>query len=75
MTAGKQFRTVADAWNFRPDTFAPFASSILSALIDLIQEVDLIETKMALLSTVTALVERLEKQVCTFSREPRANIC
>lgn len=70
MTAGKQFKIVADAWEFRPDAFVPFAPSILSALIGLIQEVDLIETKMALLATVTTVVERLEKRVSTRSMYP-----
>jgi len=70
MTAGKQFKTIADAWEFRPDGFVPFAPSVLSALIGLIQEVDLIETKMALLATVTTVVERLEKRVSTHWKYP-----
>ena len=68
MTAGKQFKVVADAWEFQPDAFVPFAPSILSALIGLIQEVDLIETKMALLATVTTVVERLENRVSAHSK-------
>jgi hypothetical protein len=63
VTAGRQFSHVADDWDFQAQPFLPFAPDILSRLMALIEEVELPETKMALLNTVSVLVERLEHNV------------
>jgi len=65
ITAAKRFKDVADEWNFKAEAFSPYASTILSQLVGLIQEVSLIETKMALLNTLSAVIERMEGEVRT----------
>lgn len=64
VTAGKHFRHVVDEWEFNPKAFLPFASPILTAIMALIEEVELTETKMALLNTISVVVERMEYLVC-----------
>ena len=63
VTAGRQFKNIADEWEFKAVTFKPFAPDVLTRLMALIGEVELPETKMALLSTISSLVERLEHNV------------
>lgn len=63
VTAGREFKNVADDWDFEAQHFLPFAEQIMTRLMHLIQEVELTETKMALLNTISVLVERLEHHV------------
>lgn len=63
ITAGKQLKNVADDWEFKPESFLPFASDILSRLMSLIEEARSTDTKMALLNTISVVVERLEHHV------------
>jgi len=63
ITAGKRFKEVADEWHFTPAPFAPYAARIMSQLVSLIEEVNMIENKMALLHTLSIVVERLESEV------------
>ena len=63
VTAAKQFRPVADEMEFIPKAFIPFTPQILSSIMALIQEVELTDTKMALLNTVSVIVDRLEHLV------------
>jgi hypothetical protein len=65
VTAGRKFKDVADEWEFQADNFLPYAPVILDRLMALVQEVELPETKMALLSTISVIVERLEHHVST----------
>lgn len=67
ITAGKQFKNIADDWEFNATQFLPYASDILSQLMALIEEVDLSETKLALLNTVSVLVERMEHHITPFA--------
>lgn len=67
ITAGKQFKNIADAWEFEAAQFLPFAPDILSQLMSLIQEVELSETKLALLNTVSVLAERLEHHITPYA--------
>ncbi|KAI9669273.1 MAG: hypothetical protein M1829_005151 [Trizodia sp. TS-e1964] len=67
ITAGRCFKYVADEWGFTANDFMPFAPSILGSLMALIQEVSLTETKMALLDTVSVIVERLEHNVVPYA--------
>lgn len=70
VTAGRKFKDVADEWEFQANSFLPYAPTILDRLMALVQEVELPETKMALLSTISVIVERLEHHVrkCTMRR-------
>jgi hypothetical protein len=68
VTAGRKFKDVADEWEFHADNFLPYAPVTLERLMALVQEVELPETKMALLNTISVVVERLEHNVslCDF---------
>jgi hypothetical protein len=63
VTAGRKFADVAGEWEFKTVNFKPYAPLILERLMGLVQEVDLTETKMALLNTISIIVERLEHNV------------
>ena len=64
VTAGRQLHNVIDPFEFTAEGFVPFAPTILDRLILLIQEVELIETKMALLNTINLIVVKMEQHVC-----------
>ena len=63
VTAGRRFKDIADEWEFHADNFLPYAPTTLERLMALVQEVDLPDTKMALLNTISIIVERLEHHV------------
>lgn len=63
VTAGRKFKDIADEWEFHADNFLPFAPVMLERLMALVQEAELPETKMALLNTISIIVERLEHHV------------
>ncbi|KAI9786020.1 MAG: hypothetical protein M1816_008172 [Peltula sp. TS41687] len=67
VTAGKHFRHVVDEWEFEPKAFLPFASPVLDSIMALIKEVELTETKMALLNTISTIVERMEYQISPYA--------
>ncbi|KAI9659126.1 MAG: hypothetical protein M1821_002086 [Bathelium mastoideum] len=67
ITAARQFKAVVDEWEFDPSQFLPYAPDILSSLMDLIESVELAETKLALLETVGALVERLDYHISPYA--------
>lgn len=63
VTAGRQLREVLNPYEFSPSSFMPYAPSILQSLLSLVQEVELPESKMALLDTVRAIVIKMENHV------------
>ena len=63
VTAGRRFKDIADEWEFNADNFLPYAPTTLERLMALVQEVDLPDTKMALLNTISLVVYRLEHHV------------
>lgn len=63
VTAGRKFKACADEWEFKAENFMPYAPDTLNRLMGLIKEVELPETKMALLNTISVIVERLEHHV------------
>lgn len=63
ITAARQLKAIVDEWEFDASEFLPYAPDILSSLMELIETVELAETKLALLETVSALVERMEHHV------------
>ena len=67
ITAGRHFQKVADDWDFDASHFMPYAESVMTRLMKLIEEVESTETKMALLNTISVLVERLEHNVAPFA--------
>ncbi|OAK94196.1 ARM repeat-containing protein [Phaeosphaeriaceae sp. SRC1lsM3a] len=67
VTAARKFKDVADEWEFQADNFLPYAPTILDRLMALVQEVELAETKMALLNTISSVVERLEHNITPYA--------
>lgn len=65
VTAGRKFHEVANEWEFKVDNFRPYAPLMLDRLMELIQEVELAETKMALLNTISVIIVRMEHHVST----------
>lgn len=63
VTAGRQLKNVIDPFDFVPESFMPFLPTLLSRLMPLTEEVDLSETKLALLNTVSIIVVRMEHHV------------
>lgn len=63
VTAGRQLRNVVDPFEFTAEPFMPYASNILARLMGLIEEVELPDTKMALLNTISVIVTKMEQNV------------
>ena len=66
VTAGRQLHNVIDPFEFVAEPFLPFAPEILSRLLALIEEVDLPETKLALLQTLRLIVVKMEALISPF---------
>ncbi|KAK8215722.1 armadillo-type protein [Phyllosticta capitalensis] len=67
VTAGRQLKNIADDWEFNIEAFLPYATDTLGHLMALIREVELTETKMALLNTISVIVERLEHHITPYA--------
>lgn len=63
VTAGRQLKNVIDPFEFLAEPFMPYAPTILSSLMQLIEEVELWETKMALLNTISAIIEKMDHHI------------
>ncbi len=63
ITAARQLKWVADDFGFEAESFLPFASDTLDMLIKLLREVNIDETKLAILETTRIIVSRLETHV------------
>lgn len=73
VTAGRQFKNVVDDWEFNAEQFLPYAQTTMTRLMQLVEEVQLTETKMALLNTLSVIVERLEHHIAPYA-EPIINL-
>jgi hypothetical protein len=60
ITAGREFKNVADEWEFKAEHFQPYAHDILARLMSLIEEASLSDSKFNILNTVSVIVQRLE---------------
>ncbi|KAI9847676.1 MAG: hypothetical protein M1837_001924 [Sclerophora amabilis] len=67
IAAGRQFKNVADEWEFTADSFLPYAPEVLGRIMALIEEVEGTETKLALLNTVSIVVERMEHEISPYA--------
>ena len=63
VTAGRQLRNAIIPFEFTAEGFQPYADTTITRLIDLIKEVELNETKQALLDTLSSIVLRMEHRV------------
>lgn len=59
ITAAKRFADIAVAWEFDAAQFSQFSKQTLTSILDLIQEVNMVETKLALLHTVGIIIEAM----------------
>ena len=59
ITAARQFKWIADEFEFSADDFLPFAADYFTILVNLLDEVDSDETKLAILSTIRVIVGRM----------------
>lgn len=67
ISAGRQLAHIANDWDFEAEQFLPYAQSILTHLMQLIQSVESTETKMTLLNTISVMVERLDVHITPFA--------
>ncbi|KAG5289711.1 importin 11 [Histoplasma ohiense] len=67
VTAGRQLKNVLEPFEFSVDRFLPYATTTLQSLMDLISEVSLSETKMALLGTVRVAIVKMEDQIAPYA--------
>ncbi|KAK5110618.1 hypothetical protein LTR62_005657 [Meristemomyces frigidus] len=67
VTAGRQFSKIVDDFETKADELQPYTDSIIAHLMSLIDEVELTETKMALLNTISIVVERMEHRISPFA--------
>ena len=70
VTAGRQLKNVIDPFEFVAEAFMPYVPNILSSLMGLIEEVELPDTKLALLNTVGVIVMKMEQHV---RRQPKGH--
>ena len=67
ITAGRQLKNIIDPFEFVAEPFMPYATSLLGALMSLIEEVEIPETKMALLNTISVIVVKMEHHISPFA--------
>lgn len=63
VTAGRQLKNVIDPFEFLAEPFMPYTPVILGRLMQLIDEVELSETKLALLNTISIIVAKMDHHV------------
>lgn len=63
ITAGRQLKNIVDPFEFDAEHFKPFANVIIERLLILVNELELTDTKMVLLNTLSVIVVRMETQV------------
>jgi hypothetical protein len=66
ITAARQFKLVAEDFEFTGSDFLPFASDIFGNLINLLKEVSSDEPKIAILDTIRVVVSRMDTHVSQF---------
>jgi len=66
ITAARQFKLVADDFEFSGDAFLPFAADMFNNLINMLKSVSNDETKLAIMETLRAIVERMGQYVSQF---------
>ncbi|TPX17965.1 uncharacterized protein E0L32_011966 [Thyridium curvatum] len=74
ITAARQFKAVVDAYEFSSDLFMPYASDILSRLITILREVEVDETRLAILESTRACVSRMDKNIAQVSDQLMASL-
>ena len=63
VTAARQLKNLVDPFEFTAESFMPYAPTILSRMMAVVEEVEMGETKMAILSTISVIVVKMEHHV------------
>lgn len=63
ITAGRQLKEIILPFEFDKMTFKPYSATILTRLMTLIEEVELSETKFALLGTLSVVIQSIGEEV------------
>ncbi|KAK9235654.1 armadillo-type protein [Lipomyces kononenkoae] len=67
LTAALTLKSAVDEWDFKLDSFLPYLELFLARLIELITQVDVIETKLSLLQVISVIVEVVETRIIAFA--------
>jgi len=66
ITAARQLKYIAEDFEFNGEAFQPFAADVFNLLVNLLQEVDGDETKLAVLETLRLIVTRMDSHISQF---------
>ncbi|KAA8636307.1 hypothetical protein SMACR_04965 [Sordaria macrospora] len=66
ITAAREFKGIVDDFGFQGEQFLPFAPDVFNQLMALLQEVASDETKLTVLDTIRAIVQRMETHISQF---------
>lgn len=66
ITAAREFKGIVDDFGFQGEQFLPFAPDVFNQLMGLLQEVESDETKLTVLDTIRAIVQRMETHITQF---------
>lgn len=67
LSAARYLRYSVYEWDFKLEDFLPYVDEFFSKLLALIEEVEGTETKMSILSVLSAIIERLGNDVVPYS--------
>ncbi|CAK7268419.1 hypothetical protein SEPCBS119000_003054 [Sporothrix epigloea] len=67
LTAARQLKSTVDDLQFRAPMFEPYAAGVFSSMVELLQEVETDETKLAVLASIRTFIERMETIAGNFS--------
>lgn len=67
LTAARQLKKVLDPFEFDPNLFQAYITPILTAVLSLIEQSSLVQTKMGLLETVRVMVVKMENFISPFT--------
>ncbi|KAI0178840.1 ARM repeat-containing protein [Hypoxylon sp. FL1284] len=67
ITAARHFKAITDDLGFDGEQFSPYAEAVLTRLLGLLGEVDVDETKLAILETIRSLIQRMGQPVTYFA--------
>lgn len=63
VTAGRQLKHVVDPFDFTAEGFNPYANTTITSIMKLLEQVELTETKRALLDTLAIIVAKMDRHV------------
>jgi hypothetical protein len=66
ITAARQLRWIADEIDFNAEAFFPYTSDMLAQLVEMVQTIEVDETKLAILESIRLIVTRMETRVSEF---------